>query len=472
MELVTPKNKINEQHFINKEAKENLLAKQDTIKVDDKNKGSHIKPYIPVGICDNLIYQNVLLEDCISTLAEDTVLNDFNLLNTNESDDAKVELIKQFWQLNQDELLKQIKDYFSYGFGASEITFNDDLTPKEIAQIQADTLYIRKETYKNEFGESTILYYAVQQINGVDNVKMRLLDRLEEYPEKDNNLNICLWIGGGRKSSFYDYPCWITCFNHVSASVSLDMLDADKLANGNLIAGILTIIRPPINPQLEETVEDTLEEKMEAKGSGVFTLELNTLNPDIPLTVDYIKISEDNYQYLNELSEKSDKKILACFKIPKVRLLIDDSSESMNSHKTKTLYKIYAKELNNKQRPLENIIRKFNLLFYELDAKVEIDTPVFVDDKDIETDITLKLFNNGLITLGQALKKIESLFPELTDYLDIPIEYTNPIYNERYYNGKPLGFNEEEMSNPVENVGDLIEYAQINEVLSKQDQNR
>ena len=82
MELSTIKNRINGQHFINKEAKEHLLSKQDTIKVDDENRGSHIKPYIPVAVCDNLIYQNVLLNNCISTLAEDMILNNFNIVST------------------------------------------------------------------------------------------------------------------------------------------------------------------------------------------------------------------------------------------------------------------------------------------------------------------------------------------------------------------------------------------------------
>lgn len=467
MELSTIKNRINGQHFINKEAKEHLLSKQDTIKVDDENRGSHIKPYIPVAVCDNLIYQNVLLNNCISTLAEDMILNNFNIVSDIESDDSKIELINEFWRLNQDEFLKQITDWLSYGFGGAEITFNDDGSPKELAQVQADTLYIRKETAKDMFGNSKTLYYAVQQINGVDNVKMRLIDRLDEYPEKDNELNICLWIGGGRKSSFFDYPCWMSCFNHVSASVSLDMLDADKLANGNLIAGILTIIRPPVNKALEEPVEDTLEEKMENKGSGVFTLELNTLNPDIPLTVDYIQISESNFQYLNELSEKSDKKILACFKIPKARLLIDDVTESMNSNKTNTLYKIYAIELKNKQRPIENTVRNFNTLFYEVNASVEIETPVFVDDKEIESQITINLFNSGLITLGQAIRKIENLFPEFSEYLDIPIDYNNPIYNERYYNGSPLGLTED-LNNPLQELGDFIDYTQIPSVLQQE----
>ena len=79
---------------------------------------------------------------------------------------------------------------------------------------------------------------------------------------------------------------------------------------------------------------------MQNKGNGVFTLELTTLNPDIPIGVDYIQISESNYDYLEKLAEKSDIKILANFKIPKARLLIDDTTESINSNKTNTLYKI------------------------------------------------------------------------------------------------------------------------------------
>ena len=159
MEIRTP-SKTNPIHFINKAEKERLLNSQDTIKVDDTNRGTHIKPYIPVSVCDNLIYQTVLLSTCIDTLAEDTILNDISFNTTVEADNVKVELIKDFWLDNQDELLKQIKDWYSYGFGASEIIFAGD-EPVELVEIQADTLYIKKETFNDEFGESKILYYAV-----------------------------------------------------------------------------------------------------------------------------------------------------------------------------------------------------------------------------------------------------------------------------------------------------------------------
>ena len=465
--------RINPTHFINKQAKEHLLNGQDTIKSDDVNNGTMIKPYIPVSVCDNLIYQTVLLQTCIDTLAEDMVLNDIGLTGKTESENVKIELIKDFWLNNQDEMLKQVTDYLSYGFGASEVIFETNTgEPVEIVQIQADTLYISKEKV-NDYatGESRTVYYAVQQVNGVTKTKMRLLDKLDEYPESDSNLHICFWLGGGRKSSFYDYPTWISAFNHISASVSLDMLDADKLANGNLISGILVIKRPPLNPALDDNVEDTLEEKMESKGSGVFTLELTSLNPDIPLTVDYIQISDSNYSYLEEMSNKADKKILAVFKIPKARLLIDDTTESMNSNKTNTLYKIYSNELSKRQRPLENLIQKFNSILFETDTNVDIVTPVFVDDKEIEASINTQLFDKGLITLGQAIQKILNTFPEYKDYLNIDIDFDNPIYNERYYNGNPLGLTENSQ-NPVEQFGDMVDYAKITGLLQNQSNNR
>ena len=284
-----------------------------------------------------------------------------------------------------------------------------------------------------------------------------------QYGPEDDDLPTCFWLGGGRKSSFFDYPMWISCFNHVSASVSLDMLDAKKISDGNLVSGILTIIRPP---GLEGDEVDSLEERMEEKGNGLFTLELTTLNPNIPLTVDYIQISESNYDYLTQLADKCDGKILATFKIPKARLLIDDTTESMNSNKTNTLYEIYTRELSNRQRPLENKMNKFNTRYFDYDGKVDIETPVFIDRKEIEADITLKLFDSGLITFGQAIMKICKTFPEFND---IELDEDNPIYNERYFHGQPFGTIEDnQQETDFYNIGDFIETAKINEVFSRE----
>jgi len=428
---------INKQHRINKNAVDEVITTPaQTRKKDDTNKGVYINPYIPVAICDNLIFQNVYLSKCITTFAEDMIYNDINI-KTSNGEEVEVEDIILFWEDNQEQLCDVVKDHLSYGFGGAEILFDEDTgKPAELKEISADTLNIKKERrYNPDTGDYDYYYYACHKINGEETL-LRLYDH--DYPPVDDDLHICLWLGGGRKSDYFSYPVWLECFNHVSASVSLDLLDAQKLADGNLISGILVIRRPPSSPN-EEDVQDTLEEKMENKGSGIFTLELTTLNPNIPLEVDYIQISESNYDYLEKLAEKSDIKILANFKMPKARLLIDDTTESMNSNKTNTLYKIYSLELNNSQRPIEKDMRKFNKKYFKNNDKVEIVTPVFIDEKDIETDTTIKSFNNGLITFGQAIKKLQSIYPE---YNEIDIDFDNPIYNERYYNGNPFGLSE------------------------------
>ena len=456
MEIQTPK-KVNPNFKINKQEVQNLL-KPDTKKPKDEN-GTRIYPYLSVSICDNLIQQNVLLSTCIQTLAEDVIFNNVNIVGLNKNEDSdEAKLIKKFWEDNQEECKNLYVDYFSYGFGGAEITFEND-KPKSIYQIPAETLSIKKESRRNnETGELETSHYAIQQING-EQIKMKLAHL--EYDESDSDLPTCLWVGKGRKSDYYDYPIWISAFNHVSASVALDMLDAQKINDGNLISGILIIKRPPAPINENEDIEQSLEEKMEEKGSGIFTLELVSMNPNIPLDVQYVQISESNYNYLLELGSKCDVKILAIFKIPKARLLIDEGSEAMNSNKTNTLYKIYGKELNNKQRPFEKLMQIINEKHFGFKGFVEIETPVFVDDKETETTITLNLFNNGLITLGQAIKKIFTIFPELQNYLEEPIDFANPIYSERLYNGNPLGFNGKTAGDEIRDVGDLIDYIQI-----------
>ena len=82
MEINTP-SKINPQYEINKTQIQTLLE-PTTTKPDDKN-GTRIYPYLSVDLCDNLIYQNVLLKTCIEVLAEDTVFNDISVTNNNNT---------------------------------------------------------------------------------------------------------------------------------------------------------------------------------------------------------------------------------------------------------------------------------------------------------------------------------------------------------------------------------------------------
>ena len=56
------------------------------------------------------------------------------------------------------------------------------------------------------------------------------------------------------------------------------------------------------------------------------------------------------------------------------------------------------------------------------------------DKKDVEINTILTLFNNGLITLGEAIKAVSVYYPALQlEYSD-----SNPIYDERFYNGREI----------------------------------
>ncbi|MBR6647792.1 MAG: hypothetical protein IKL29_00215, partial [Bacteroidaceae bacterium] len=88
---------------------------------------------------------------------------------------------------------------------------------------------------------------------------------------------------------------------------------------------------------------------------------------------------------------------------------------------------------------------KFDLLHTDSGSKARagilhtahgnIETPIFSDKKELEVDMILKLFNNGILTIGQAINSISLLYP----HMEINVDENNPLYSDRYYNGNLLG---------------------------------
>ena len=420
--------RINNSLEINKKQIQASIAPKT--RKEDKDYRYKLYPLINVSISQNLILQNNKLDKAIRILAQDVILNEFTYLNDEKGTD---ENLISFWKNNINELYKQVQEFYSYGFGASEIIFDEKTgLPKELYQIPAETICIKQEVN----GDGTFSYYAIQEIVGKPAVKMKL-SRFH-YDAEDDDLPTCFWLGGGRTSEFYEIPYWLPAFNSISAKVALDELNAKKINEGNLMSGILIIRRPPaIDGEKEETKKD-LESQMADAGTGILTLDLESFNTEIPLEVQYVPISEQNYSYLSELADRCDDDILACFSIPKVRLMIDDVTESMNSNKSNTIYEIYTKSLENEQLPFEIEINKFNKKYFDYNGEVNIETPIFSDKKDVEIKTILTLFDKAIITLGEAIKAVSVYYPALQlEYNDI-----NPIFDERFYNGKILGMNE------------------------------
>ena len=397
---------------------------------EDKDYKYKLYPLVSVSIAQNLILQNNKLDKSIRILAQDVILNEFTYLNDeNETDQSIID----FWKNNINELYKQVQEFYSYGFGASEIIFDEKTgLPKELYQIPAETLTIKQEV--NDDG--TFSYYALQEIVGKPAVKMKL-SRFK-YDAEDDDLPTCFWLGGGKTSEFYEIPYWLPAFNSISAKVALDELNAKKINESNLMRRLIEI-RSTLNIYVEKKKKKKdLESQMADAGTGILTLDLESFNTEIPLEVQYVPISEQNYSYLSELADRCDDDILACFSIPKVRLMIDDVTESMNSNKSNTIYEIYTKSLENEQLPFEIEINKFNKKYFDYEGIVDIETPIFSDKKDVEINTILTLFNNGLITLGEAIKAVSVYYPALQlEYSD-----SNPIYDERFYNGRILGMSE------------------------------
>ena len=416
-----------------------------------------IDPFIPVRVAESLILQNNKLDKSIRILSQDVILNDFSFLteDTFEIEDTVVD----FWKSNLNELYKQIQEYYSYGFGVSEIIFDKKTgLPKKLYQIPAKSVFIHEERSKDiETGEIISSYYAIQQVTGKKDVKMRL--SRYNYTEDDDDLPVCFWLGGGKTSEFYDVPYWLPAFNSISAKVSLDELNAKKINEGNLMSGILTVVRPPVRLN-EEPIDDNLDKQMSEAGTGILTLELQSFNTEIPFDVKYIPISEQNYDYLSRLAEQCDDDVLACFSIPKIRMMNASEKESMNSNKSDVVYEVYTKSLENEQMPFEIQINKFNKKYFDYTGIVNIETPIFSDKKEIEVDLILKLFNNGMLTIGQSINAISILYP----HLDMAVDENNPLYTDRYYNGNLLGIepNTDDLPNQFKDVRDLIAYLQDN----------
>lgn len=414
-----------------------------------------IDPFVPVSVAESLILQNNKLDKSIRILSQDVILNDFTFLTEEET--KLEEYVIEFWKNNINEFYKQVQEFYSYGYGVSEIIFDKKTgLPKKLYQIPAKSVFIHEERKPNEDGVMVSSYYAIQQVVGKQDVKMRL--SRYNYTEEDDELPVCLWIGGGKTSEFYDIPYWLPAFNSISAKVSLDELNAKKINEGNLLSGILTVVRPPAMKN-EESIDDSLEDQMSEAGTGILTLELQSFNTEIPFNVQYIPISEQNYDYLSQLAEQCDDDVLACFSIPKIRMMNASDKESMNSNKSDVIYEVYTKSLENEQMPFEIQITKFNKKYFKFNAITNIETPIFSDKKEIEVDNLLKLFNNGILTIGQTINALAMYYPKL----DLNVDENNPIYNDRFYNGNLLGIepNTDDLTS-FEDVRDVIEYLKEN----------
>lgn len=410
-----------------------------TVKLDTtRNTGAYIQPIVSQYVSKNVLLRSNKLSKCVRILAQDTILNDFNfkLNNPNELDNDE-EILKpiiEFWdKKNKVQFYRAVQEFYTFGFGCLEIITNQEGIPIQLKQFPAETAYITKDT---RYNPSEPDYYVTQKLATGETDKLKLSRFNYKNPE-DESLPDCLWIGEGNTHDFYETPYWVPAFENINSKIVLDTLNTQKLNKGNILSGILAVTGPKsVTIEGEKTNQDILEEQMKNAGTGIMPIYLESMSNTENITINYVPIQDNNHQYLSELSKEADQEILSCFSIPKVRLMIDDVTESMNSNKSDTIYEIYTKSLEVEQLIFEQIIDDFNLKYFNVDCSVDIETPIFSDKKSVEITSIKDSFNNALLTLGQALELLQPYYPGL-DWETIDFE--NPLINERYYNGKVLG---------------------------------
>ena len=429
---------------------EDKELQQISTKLDERQHG-YIYPPVHQGITDYILKNNGRLRKCTDVLAQDTILQDYVFKDKN-GENVSDEQLQQFWnKKNKYNFYLSGMERYQYGFGACEILFENKNLPSELIQIPAKTMVIEKDTTSG-----TPLYYAVQLEFNSPVKKFRLYDLLDTYPQKDIKLPIVLWLGGGTTHRFYDVPVWYPNTDAILGKINLNILNAQQINEGNNISGILNITGPPQRPNEEGiTVEQQLRKQMKSTGTGILVSYLETVNKDFPLSFDFIQISNDNWEYLENFSKTVDDNIMSVYSIPKVRLMIDDTTESMNSNKSDTIWQIYAISLNYEQFNNELIIQEFNNIFFQKDYEIDMQIPIFSDKRQIELTTIKDLFNSGLLTLGQAITKVMEYYPELNTH---PINEDTSLFDERYYNGNALGFNNYMDTQPLDDAKNVLDF--------------
>lgn len=411
-----------------------------TVKLDYEQTG-YLPPEVSPIITRYVVKKNGKLNKCSMVLAQDTVLQNYAYQTENEED---IRILDDFWnKANKFQFYLAVKERYQYGWGALEILLDDEGKPKRIVQFPSYTAIIKKRDNR---------FYAVQRgINGADK-ELRLMQYLDTYPPEDDDLPICLWLGGGSTHEFYDMPVWFPDVDDILAKINISMLTGEQINNGNTIDGVLLISGQPQRENDDGLrPSDVLKSEIRNAGTGSLVVYLETFDNEVPMNIDYVKIGNDNWSYLESFSESCDKALLSNFSIPKVRMMIDDTTESMNSNKSDTIWEIYTISLNYEQFSNELIIREFNKTFFNIDVEVEMETPIFSDKEQTNIANLILLYNNGLITLSQALQQLKVMKPDL-DFTDIDLDA--PDMNTRFYNGNVLGIED------VETTDNLMDWLQ------------
>ena len=254
----------------------------------------------------------------------------------------------------------------------------------------------------------------------------------EDYPEdfqfyNNQKLGYVSLMGGDNIYQFFSLPKWLQDYMEILTEIAISTADYKTVSNGNISSGVLNINLEPqqINPiQYDDDGNPVINKKSReeiiskeiqsaAGGTAVIFTESNR-----PTNMDYVSLTNNNQQYLSDLSTKCEQKVLNDYNIPLVRLMINTEKESMNSDKTKSIWEIYTLNLRNEQKPFKKFIQELIEELYSILVDVDISTPIFSDRREIEVKLLIDVWDAGALTLKQFITALADYLPiiDLNDY--------------------------------------------------------
>ena len=412
---------------------------------DTNMTSDYLNPYIPVHLARYAYTHSSTLRSIVESFSQDIFLNDYSLSDPEE--DCTV--IDNLWNntRNKYQLYLAGIENFIYGYGACELTLSK--RGVNVSQIPAHTLRLKKVPFHHPLlNRVYYFYYAEQTVEGYK-VLLRLVDydysMLDDFGVDHGATGDCLWIGGCNENPFFDIPRWIAKRRSLFTDMAIDEYNSRKIERGNINAGLLLITGPlerkdPNNPD-ERGIDEKIEDGLHGGDCGTLVQYLGSTSSSQPIDMHYQVFEDNNYEYFGFLQDRCVADLLRAFKMPKVRLAIDDTKESMNSHKSDTLYEIYNREIFASQMFIQPKLDLYNQLYLGVKSDIVISIPEFTDKTSTRVSTAVELFNNGLFSLGECLRLLAPVYPDIDFTGD---GYDENLFNSRFYHGQLLGSKNDE----------------------------
>lgn len=409
---------------INDNLKNKDLFKSDN--PDTADNSVEIIPPVPMRECFYIFKESSHVANCCRILSSDIIYNEILLTPSEENPDEhtvnQVRKINEYLEKSSEELRNLLIDYLYAGWGALEYSWNN--TEFKLQQVPIHTCSIIQANITN----NVKVYLLKQQINNTTNY-FKIMG--ETYPPEFNTYsnqplgNVAL-LGGDNIYQFFSLPRWINSRDEILTEIAIKKGDYKTISKGNISSGILMInlepqIAKPIQydddgkPIPQQSREEVMNQELKSSNGGTAVL-YNESNR--PTNMDYVKLTNDNKDYLSQLKLSCQQSVLNDYNVPLVRLMINTEKESMNSDKTKSIWEIYTINLQDEQKPVKIFISELLYELYSLQIDVNISTPIFSDRRETEIKLHSTAWNDGALTLEQYITALAEYLPviNLNDY--------------------------------------------------------